>query len=91
MPVVELMPVGAGLDARALGGRVDTYRFHCRQVEHQPTVAGGLAGDVVAAATHGQQQLVVSREIDGLHHVAGTGGTHDGRGVAVDHAVPQRA
>ena len=51
--------------------RIDLDAVHAGQVDHQSAVADGVAGDVVPAAAHRQQQVVCAREIDGGDHVVG--------------------
>jgi hypothetical protein len=45
----------------------------------------------MAAALDREQHAVLAREPDRLDHVGRAGRSHDRRGMAVDHAVPQGA
>ena len=77
-----------------VGGRRSADRrstlLHQRQVDHQPVVADRVAGDVVAAAAHGEQEVVVGRESDGVLNVGRAGAAGDQRRAPVDHGVPDR-
>jgi hypothetical protein len=70
---------------------VDTHPVHLREVDHEGTVADGLAGDVVAAAFDGDEQAVLAGELHAMHDVGGVDAAGDERRAAVDHAVPDLA
>ena len=89
--VIEIAPRHAGLRRHRAPLPIDPDALHRRQVDHEPAVADGVAGDVVTAAAHGDQQLVGPREIDGGEHVGRTGAPRDQGGLAVDRAVPDTA
>jgi len=89
--VVELAPRHAALRLHRASRPVHADTLHRRQVDHQAPVTDGVAGDVVTAAAHGDQQLVGPREIDGGEHVGRTGAPRDQGGLAVDRAVPDTA
>ena len=74
---------------RTPGGRVDAYAIHRRQVDHQPVVTGGLARPAVAAAPNGDEQVALTREVDGVRRVGRRLAAGDQRGALVVHAVPQ--
>ena len=48
---------------------IDLDAVHGQQVDHQATVAGGVAGEAMSAAAHRDQQVVGTRETDSAHHV----------------------
>ncbi len=72
---------------RGLGDRVDPHAAHRRQVDHEGVVRRTEAGHAVRPAAHGDGQVVVGREPDRGHHVAGVGRPDDQRRAAVDHGV----
>ena len=49
---------GAALDGDAARAGVDARGLHLREVDHEPVVAQGVAGDVVPAAADGEQEPV---------------------------------
>ena len=79
------------LDVSPAGRRVHPNFLHGGKVNHQAAVAHGVTGDVVAAATNGDDELVFAGILDGVHHVGLGAATHDERRLAVNHAVPDRA
>ncbi len=66
---VELAPQDAGLGADRARRRIDADPLHRREVDDQPAVADGRAGDVVAAAADGDFELLRSRELYGIHDI----------------------
>ena len=78
-----------GLDARELRVRVDVDLAHARQVERHAAVRQGEPGDVVAAALDRELDFVVSREIDGLHHVFDSASLDNHGRLLLDHAIPK--
>src|SRR5271156_3776049 len=89
--MVELSPCDAGFGARGAAPRTDPVAFHSREVDHQPAVADGAAGGVVAAAPHCHQNLVRAGEVDGIDDVGHSLAAGDQCGPPVDHAVPDPA
>jgi hypothetical protein len=86
--VVELSPGQAGLGLHRASRGVDADALHRRQVDHQTAVADGIAGDVVTAAPHGDEQVVGSRKVHRADDVGGPGTAGDQGRFAVDGAVP---
>ncbi len=89
---VEVAERAAGLGARGPRRGVDRHAAHEREVDHQAAVADGEAGDVVAAAAHRDQELMVAR----AKRTAGTtsavpSAAHDQARAPVDHRVPDPA
>ena len=75
---------------RAADG-IDPDPPHRRQVDHQPSVTGPEPGDVVPAAAHRQQQVVVGGEPDARDDVGHSLASDDQGRPPVDHAVPDPA
>src|SRR5216684_2381983 len=46
------------LGTRRAFGRIDSHALHPRQVNHETTIADGVAGDVMPTSTYGHQQRV---------------------------------
>jgi hypothetical protein len=67
---------------------IEPDRLHQRQVDHQPAVAHRQPGDGVAAAPHGDLEIVIPGEADRRHDVVGAGAAGDEARAAVDGAVP---
>ena len=88
---VDLAERRAGLDARGARLRIDADRPHLREVDEHRRVGDGEAGDLVPAAAHAEEQVVVAGEADRGHHVGGVRGADHERRAAVDHRVPERA
>ena len=79
-PVVEMMPLGVpdrrhggvvqiaqrapALDAGGARVGIDAHAVHRREVDDQPVVDSAQPGAVVAAAADGDEDVVVSREVD---------------------------
>ena len=57
--VVEFAEQAAAGDVRRARLRVDVHATHARQVDLHAALAGRLAGVAVAAALHGEQQVVL--------------------------------
>ena len=62
---------------------------HGREIKDQAAFGACRPGDVVAAAAHRQEQVVLAGEVHGLDHVLDGGAPGDERGTTVDHAVPE--
>lgn len=89
--VVELAPDQAALGLDRFCPGVNADALEAGQVDHQAAVAHGVAGRAVAAATHGDLQIVRAGEVDGVDHVRDAGAADDQAGPPVDHAVPDLA
>lgn len=61
---------------------------HTGEVDHETAVAGAEAGDVVAAASHGEEKAVFAGEAHGGPCVRGVLAPRDERRSPIDHAVP---
>ena len=81
----------ARLDVSPAGRRVNPNFFHGGEVNHQAAVAHGMTGDIVAAAANGYDELIFAGILHGAHHVGFGAAAHDDCGLAVNHAVPDRA
>ena len=89
--VVEGAPVDAAFSACRHPRGIDANAAHRRQVEHDPAVAGGVAGHTVPAPANGQKHAVLAREVDPGDHVGHAGATRDQRRPLVEHRVPRPA
>jgi len=67
--VVDVAPQGATLDAGRALDRIDRHGAHRRQVDEDPAVAHGGAGDVVASASYGDLEVAVAGEAHRCGHV----------------------
>ena len=86
--VVELAEQRACLDEGPRRFGLDANALHGLQVDDEPAVAGGLAGDAVAAGTDSSQQTVLACEVDGVAHIGGASAAGDQGRLPVEHAVP---
>ena len=88
---VQLAPEDTGLGAHGALLRVHFDALHRRQVDHHPAVVDRVAGQAVAAAAHGNEQVVFAGVGDGRHHIRRGFATGDHCRPPVDHAVPDLA
>src|SRR5262249_8766408 len=88
---VAVAPGGTALHAD--GARVGIYAHpaHLREVDHDPVVVDGVAGDVVPSALDREIEALLAREVDRVDDVGGTGPAHDECGAPIDQRVPERA
>src|SRR5260221_1491258 len=86
--VVELTPGQARFRTSGASGQVDLYPFHPGQVDHEATIADGVAGDTVAAPSDRDEEVVGAGEIDGGDDICDSSTANDEGGVPVDHALP---
>jgi hypothetical protein len=63
---------------------VDVQTAHVGEVEDEPAVDRAMAGHAVTPATHGELELVVTREEDGEGDVAGVGSPNNRKRPGVD-------
>ena len=90
--VVDVGPDRTAADGRPARIGIDAHAVHRREVDHDPVVAGREPGDAVAAAAHGDREVVAAREADRGDHVRRAGATDDERRPpAVVGAVPHQA
>ena len=61
---IEIAKRGAALDAHGACRRVDVDGSHPREVDDKAIIAKGTATDVVAPASDGREQVVVTTEVD---------------------------
>ena len=88
---VQLAPGDPALGAHRAPGRIDPDTLHRGQVNDDPAVAGGVAGDVVATPTHRHQQVMGTGKTDRREDIRHTRATHDHGRMAVDHPIPHLA
>src|SRR5262249_55863565 len=74
---VEIGQGEAWLGARDASARIDPAALHRREVDHEPALAHGLPGDVVATAPHRDLEALRPRELDAGHDVARTRAAND--------------
>jgi hypothetical protein len=60
---------------------------HSGEIDHEPVVADGVAGDGVAAATDRDFQLVLARSPHRRLHVADAPAPGDQAWIAIDHPI----
>jgi len=87
---VELAPEESRLRSRRSPLRVDPQALHRREIDHEPAVTHRGAGDVVAAASHGDEKIARACETHGGPDVGGAGAARDEPGTTIDRAVPDR-
>jgi hypothetical protein len=68
--------------------RVHTNGLHKGKVDHEPTFAHRVAGDVVSCAVDSDESTMLARETDGLHDISGPRAASDQSRPLVDHCVP---
>src|SRR5439155_329378 len=67
--------------------RVDVDALHKGEVDHQPPVGYGFAGDVVAAAADRDLESLPPAEVDRVHDIRRVETSRDDRWTLVDQAV----
>ncbi len=88
---VEVLEGGATARTDPPGRRVDRDVAHRGEVDDKPFVDRAEAGDVVAAAAHGERDAGLARDAEGRDDVPGPAAARDCDGMEVDHAVPHAA
>jgi hypothetical protein len=88
---VAVAPGRPALRAHRPRGRVDVDAAHPGQVDDEPVVVDGVAGDVVRAALDRAEQAVLAGEVHGVDDVRRPGRLHDQRRAAIDQPVPDGA
>ena len=64
--IVELCEERTAGGSRGAGAWIDVHASHAGEVDHDPVVAGGEAGDAVAAAPDGDEQILLAGEAEEL-------------------------
>src|SRR5262249_17306482 len=102
-PVVEMIPQGVARpnwwvawstsaqvqppSTRTVRRGINPDLAQAGEVDDDAAVTDGPSGDVVAAATDRQEQVVLPREIHRVDHVGDTGAADDQGRAPVDHGV----
>ena len=89
--MIDLTPRASSLRADTAGDGIDPRTPHRPQVDDEPTLAGGGAGDVVAGAANRGANLVRTRPLHAGDHVRDVDAARDHRRVALDVGVPELA
>ncbi|MCA1852036.1 MAG: hypothetical protein LC647_06500, partial [Beggiatoa sp.] len=76
------------LDARGARGRVDLYRSHDRQVDHETRVAHLAARHLVTSTSDADYRPMLSSHADRVDDVLDVGTMCDRREVSGDQPVP---
>ena len=84
---IEFSPGDTGLDTNTAGCRVDANCLHRAQVDHHAVIDDRATGDVMATAAHRDLQIVLDREIEGIHNVGGSRAACDNGWTPIDHAI----
>jgi hypothetical protein len=87
---VERAEQRAALHPGPLSHRVDPYRAHRAEVDHQPVVGYGEAERAVPAAADSDLQVEVAGRADRGHHVRDADAADDHRRPPVHQGVPDR-
>ena len=85
--VVDLAPGATAADPNRAGLGIDIDRLEQREVDDDAVVTRPQSGAVVAAAAHGQQQVVRGGEANRRCDVVGVGAARDQRRTLLDHRV----
>src|SRR5205807_8770665 len=84
---VEDVPGDAALGTGSASLRVYANPGHRRQVDHHAAVDRRAPGDIVAAAAHGDLELLLARQFDRVDDVGDTAAPGDQRRPLVDQPV----
>jgi hypothetical protein len=88
---VDLTPKQSWLRARGPRDRIDPEALHRGQIDDDSAIARRRAGNIVAAAAHGDDELPLAGEPHGGPDVGDAGAARDEHGAAVDGTVPDSA
>jgi hypothetical protein len=88
---VERAEQRPALDPGPAAHRVDPHPAQHGEVDHQPVVRHGVAGDVVTAAPDADLEVVIAGVAHRGGDVPDAGAPHDQTRVPVDHRVPDAA
>jgi hypothetical protein len=88
---IQFAPGQAGLGADGAPRRIDLDLLHRREVDDEAAVADRIAGHVVAASPHCNQEVMRASELDDPDYIVRAGAARDQRRSPVDHPVPHRA
>jgi hypothetical protein len=89
--MIERAEEGTAPDTSGPPRRIDIDTVHARQIDHQTAVAHRLTGDVVTAATHGDQQILLTAEVNRSYDIGNPSTPDNQRRSVVDHPVPDHA
>ena len=87
---VDIAPEGSALHAYHASLRIEVYAAHAGEIDHHSAIAARVTGDRVAAAPHRDQQLVLAREVHGIHDIGGAGAADEQRRPPRMHRVEDR-
>ena len=85
---VELPEEHAGLGPCRASLWIDAYPLHRREVDDEATVADRVAGEAVPPAAHGDEQAVLSREVNRADDVGHASAARDEVREAIYRPVP---
>src|SRR5262249_2575279 len=88
--VVDIAPDAAGIHVCPAPRWIDPNSPEPGQVDDQPVIAGGVAGDVMAPTAHRSTQVRPSGESEGRHPSCRSGAAGPQSGATPDGAVPDR-
>ena len=88
---VAVAPSRASLSSHRLRRGIDVDAAHLRQIDDEAAVVHRVARDVVGATLDREQQLVLTREVDGVDDVCRPSWLHDQGRFSVEEPVPDRA
>jgi hypothetical protein len=89
--VVELTPGQTGLCPRRSRCRINRDLFHETQVNHQPAIEDGYAGDIMTAGADCRKNVFSGGEPDSSNNIGRPRAARNGGRPSVDHAVPYLA
>jgi len=67
--IIHLAPGASAFCTKLARRSVNLDAFHARQINHEPAVAHGKPGNVVARPPDRYQQVLLTRKIHGLDHI----------------------
>ncbi len=84
---VELPPFDSPLCSDGAGLGIDVDALHGGEVDHEGTVLNRPAGDAMAATAHRDLEVVLAREIYGVHNISQAPTPSDQNRSLVDETV----
>ncbi len=85
--MINVTPDASASNRDGARNRIDPRVFDRRKVDHQAVITNSQTARVVAAASDGNQETVIAREIHGPHDVCDIHALRDQAWFFVDHPV----
>jgi hypothetical protein len=85
--VIHISPGTTTLNADRTRHGIDANALHTREIDDQTIIARAKTTAIVAAATHGDEHVVLAGEMDRSDDVGDIGAPHDQARMPVNHTI----